>query len=736
MRAFAWLTVYLLVQLTGAPAEASRGLNVDEIVAIATFADLDAAGAKTSLSPDGSFLVAVTERATSDRKLLQADVLLWRTSEIDRPGEVPAPTRLARFTGASGPLVQTVKWAGDGRSLVALVTDDLKHSSLWQLKPGADAQRVSLLGQNVRSFDTAGSTIVYTATAASPSSAAGTADEPTPEQVGTASLLEDLIFPGESSRPSNRVDLWRWVGAEPARVPITGPFRPSDERNPLALSPDGRLAVVDFPVADVPPAWSNFATDTRLDVTAGWKSGPQPFTDDNVSVPHQFALLDLPTGVATPIADGPDAQSRGILLPSPSLATWSADGTRVVISATFLPGRSTPCVAVVTLPQRNVSCVTAVAQSLDRVRDVKFAGLGQQTVRVDLQRSGEDRFIQRFEANAAASTWKLAGERPWTNEADSRFAIRQDLNTPPLLVDQRQGATRVLYDPNQQLPRARLAKWQRLSVPVPNAKAFETGLLVPDGPPPPSGYPLVIQTHGFDPAIFSASGIYEAPFAAQAFVKAGFAVVQLPMDCPVADAEEVPCHLARYHAVINLLAARKIANPDKVAIMGFSRTAIHVLAALTDPTFKFSAAVLQSGYLNTLSQYFATVNYFDGFVNGWMAKMIGGKPYGPGLARWQAVSPSFRYDRLTAPLRVEAAGRLDTMMMWEPFAAMRDQGRPADLLVLPSATHPLSNPAERAASQQGAVDWFSYWLQGRKDPSPAKQAQYQRWDAMRAKHTE
>ena len=118
-------------------------------------------------------------------------------------------------------------------------------------------------------------------------------------------------------------------------------------------------------------------------MTVGWRSGPQAFNDDNGSIPHQFALLNLASGVATPIADGPDAQSRGILLPSPSLATWSADGRRVAISATFLPGHSAPCLAVLTLPQRSVSCVTTLTQSLDRVSQIRFVGPVQQAVRVE-----------------------------------------------------------------------------------------------------------------------------------------------------------------------------------------------------------------------------------------------------------------------------------------------------------------------------------------------------------------
>ncbi len=36
--------------------------------------------------------------------------------------------------------------------------------------------------------------------------------------------------------------------------------------------------------------------------------------------------------------------------------------------------------------------------------------------------------------------------------------------------------------------------------------------------------------------------------------------------------------------------------------------------------------------------------------------------------------------------------------------------------------------------QQGAVDWFAFWLKGEADPDPAKAAQYTRWRALRPLH--
>lgn len=728
----------LLVSLAIHPqAGATRGMTVDEIVAVAAFADVDATGSKVSISPDGRFLIAIEERPTTDRERLQAGLLLWKTADLNQTGEKsarpPSPTQLGTFISVGGPVVSSIKWAEDSGSIAALVNEGQDHSALWRVTLNGRKQRVSLPTQNVRSFDIAASAIVYTASAEPP------ADEPTrdsgsrpsPARVGTGQPLQDLLFPGETSDIYPWVDLWRWSGARPIKVAVKGDLRLSEHRNPLALSPDGKKVIVNFPVGHVPHSWSRFAVDTRFDVTAGWKSGPQHLTNDNLLIPHQFTVLQLETGTAASLADAPDAQSRGFLLPSTSLAAWSEDGSHVAISATFLPGHSTPCVAVVNLATRSSGCVTSIAKAFDRVHKLEFVDRSNDQLRIDIGRDGADRSIETFQFDRASSTWRLGLRSPAGAAQTSRFYVKEDMNHPPALVDRQRSGDRRIYDPNPQLDMSQLAAWETLKIPLPAGDPIEAGLLVPDGPAPAGGFPLVIQTHGFDPSTFSPSGIYSAPFAAQALVREGFAVVQLPMNCPVGEVDETPCFLRHYKAATSLLSGKKIVDPDRLAIIGFSRTAIHVLSALTDHSFNFKAAVLQNGYMNTISQYFGSVDYGDNFVNGWMNKMIGGKPYGNGLQRWMAASPSFKYDQLTTPLRVEAAGKLDTMFMWEPYAAMRDRSLPTDLIVYPRGTHPLSNPVERIASQQGSVDWLAYWVMDKKDPSPAKQAQYHRWDAMK-----
>ena len=63
---------------------------------------------------------------------------------------------------------------------------------------------------------------------------------------------------------------------------------------------------------------------------------------------------------------------------------------------------------------------------------------------------------------------------------------------------------------------------------------------------------------------------------------------------------------------------------------------------------------------------------------------------------------------------------------------MRAQDKPVDLLYIRNGDHVLVKPWQRLAEQGRNVDWYDYWLNGRKDPDPAKAARYKLWDRMKA----
>jgi hypothetical protein len=68
---------------------------------------------------------------------------------------------------------------------------------------------------------------------------------------------------------------------------------------------------------------------------------------------------------------------------------------------------------------------------------------------------------------------------------------------------------------------------------------------------------------------------------------------------------------------------------------------------------------------------------------------------------------------------------------WETYSSLLQQGKPVDLIYLPSGQHILQKPLDRYASEQGNVDWFRFWLKGYERPNPEDPDQYKRWEHLR-----
>ena len=87
---------------------------------------------------------------------------------------------------------------------------------------------------------------------------------------------------------------------------------------------------------------------------------------------------------------------------------------------------------------------------------------------------------------------------------------------------------------------------------------------------------------------------------------------------------------------------------------------------------------------------------------------------------------------MVTPLQIQAIGPSSVLAEWEIYASLRQQHKPVDMMYIPGGQHILQKPLDRLASQQGAVDWFRFWLQSYDDGAAAKRAQYDRWRMMRA----
>jgi hypothetical protein len=108
-------------------------------------------------------------------------------------------------------------------------------------------------------------------------------------------------------------------------------------------------------------------------------------------------------------------------------------------------------------------------------------------------------------------------------------------------------------------------------------------------------------------------------------------------------------------------------------------------------------------------------------------------PFGKGLSAWAETAPGFNLDKVRTPLLISALGHGELIAQWETYSGLLRLGRPVDMIWLRSsnANHILVEPRVRYASQQSAVDWFDFWLNGSEDHDPQKSEQYLRWRELR-----
>ena len=422
---------------------------------------------------------------------------------------------------------------------------------------------------------------------------------------------------------------------------------------------------------------------------------------------------------------------------------WSSDNQAILLPGTFVNPKdnspSRPCVAVVDVTSNVITCVeilkghteTGVEDGYHLIKDTQFVDGDKHRVLVIFY-DHKDKSVRNTEYRQAIDgIWRADGESKGVNEVGRdgiEVTVKQRFDEPPLLVATNMETSKVLWDPNPQLQRMELGEASVYTWKDQEGKEWRGGLFKPSDYKVGRRYPLVIQTHGFLESEFRPSGVFPTAFAARAMAAAGMLVLQTGGDCPTSTVSEGACYVSGYETAAKQLVSEGLVDPERIGIIGFSRSCFYVMETLTTGSLHLKAASITDGVM---------VDYFQYMMdpNGALAKeadsMIGAAPFGEGLQQWLKRSPGFNLDKITASLLVVGEGPSNIIFMWEPYAGLRYLHKPVDLLMLNTDEHVLTNPAIRMASQGGSVDWFRFWLQDQEDPTPAKAAQYMRWRELR-----
>jgi dipeptidyl aminopeptidase/acylaminoacyl peptidase len=179
---------------------------------------------------------------------------------------------------------------------------------------------------------------------------------------------------------------------------------------------------------------------------------------------------------------------------------------------------------------------------------------------------------------------------------------------------------------------------------------------------------------------------------------------------------------------IEALIRRGDVDPALIGILGHSHGGWLGPYVLTHHKEMFKAASFAEGALDAISQY--------GLLPGWL-NLYTHEYYNPGtpyenLRRYVEMSPVFAMKDLNAPVLLEFGQRSLALLGLETVTALWREGVRHEMVVYPGEGHNLAAPQAQLESAYRNLDWFDYWMLGKKASSPNRQEQYTRWEKMAA----
>lgn len=495
---------------------------------------------------------------------------------------------------------------------------------------------------------------------------------------------------------------------------------------PPLFSPDGRKAiVVGTPIA-VADGWLRYREPSLTRSVSAWiEAGERTYYARQML---QLYLVDVDTLATRPLWDCPYSPSGRI--------AWSPDSRAILVAPSYLPAATADALGLRGAAAAEIDVDTGAFQALPLSTPAGVTGLAWDDAGVRIVGPGGSLAFRK-----AFGAWVATTLTPGRLAAPAvRVRVEQDANRAPALAAASSGgARRVLLDPNPWLQDRALAVVEFVAWPDGAGRTWRGRFYRSPFATGPA--PIVLQTHGFaPPEEFSLYGKRDAPglgpgisvYSAQALAGRGIHVLQIE-DKYVDGVRGTPAEPEMYDAAftqaVRYLTERGDVDPARVGIVGHSRSGWHVAYAIALGRFDYAAAIMADCVDASYSQ---TV-----LVPGRFEAELGGPPYGATLADWLERSPVFNAERIRTPLRIHVeSGPIATVAYfgWELFVRLRQQRKPVELYVVPEiarGSHGLQNPRQCAASQEGAVDWFDFWLNGREPSGGRSTALHQEWRRLR-----
>ncbi len=544
-------------------------------------------------------------------------------------------------------------------------------------------------------------------------------------------------------RENERTQVWKAAAAGGEARPATSTEIDVEQ---FAWSPDGRSLILalsqglaDWKRAVKQEGRSGFRYDERMMPMAR----KRPFPPSNLPVRHV---------VVDDVGRSRDATTQEIarlgLLPSVANSTKpvgvvsAPDGTRAWLDARKDGDISAP--PGLMMQRAGGPVITCKAsQCQGRITGLWWDKAADSLL--FMRQEGEDRL--------ALYRWKGSQHVP------QRLFETQDLLTGCALVDRRllcaresarqprtltwidiaTGRQQLFFDPNPTFKTLRLGEVRRLTWTNQNGLPAFSMLVLPPDHRPGQKHPLIIVQ--YTARGFLRGGIGDE-YPVYAFAARGYAVlvVQRPDEFAAVSGKKLSDRTdatavnvagwaerrsinASLMAAINLAKTQGVVDDARIGITGLSDGASSACFALINNNI-FAAAALSSACEDPRTSLLLAGPRWER-----SRYRVGFPPYGDTGAFWRPVSIALNASKIHTPLLMQLADDESDFGL-EAFSSFRLAGHPIDIYVFPDEHHIKWQPAHRLAIYRRNLEWFDYWLLGKRDPDPLKAGHYAAWDAL------
>ncbi len=468
------------------------------------------------------------------------------------------------------------------------------------------------------------------------------------------------------------------------------------------------------------------------------------------SIPVEAFSVESETGEVRPASAAEQGQLSGAPIPGVPLdpVAISADGRRAWTERTSSSPLAPSRIWATDLTGARIPCPVAACKG----GIVNLWWDGDKRSLLFLRREGWNRgemALYRWIAGSLEST-RIVSSRYWligcVQAAGRLICLGENAVTPRriLSIDTRTGRTETLFNPNPSFTDAiRLGPVRRLTWRNDRGLPAWGDLVLPPAHKHGNKLPLVVVQYRSEGFLRGGTG---DDYPIHLLAAHGIAVLSTQRPPHVATAlpnlksyDEINAAGLRgwserkslYSSVmagIDQVIALGIADPTRIGISGLSDGSTTLEYALVNSR-RFAAAATSTCCTDP-----KTVMTYGGIAwADWNREVMG---YPPATqddrAFWKPQSLALNAEHINTPLLMQLADS-EYILALEGFTALREFGKPVEMYVYPDEYHYKWQPAHRLAVYERNVDWFDFWLRGRKDSDPAKAAQYGRWEAMRSK---